>query len=35
MWNIDMKRVIEPGEFEIMTGADSATLQSVTLAVTP
>lgn len=35
MWNIDMKRVIEPGEFDIMTGADSATLQTVTLAVTP
>jgi beta-glucosidase len=35
MWNIDMQRVIEPGQFDIMTGADSATLQTVTLKVTP
>ncbi|QDX26631.1 beta-glucosidase [Sphingomonas suaedae] len=35
IWNIDMKRVIEPGEFDIMTGADSANLQTVTLTVAP
>lgn len=35
MWNIDMKRVTEPGTFQIMTGANSAELQSVKLEVTP
>ena len=35
MWNADMKRVIEPGEFEIMVGANSADLQSTKLVVTP
>ncbi|HEX5787772.1 MAG TPA: glycoside hydrolase family 3 N-terminal domain-containing protein [Woeseiaceae bacterium] len=34
MWNIDMERVVEPGEFDIMTGPNSADLQSVTLTVT-
>lgn len=35
MWNVSMKRVVEPGEFEIMVGPDSAHLQSVKLTVTP
>ena len=34
-WNRDMKRVVEPGEFAIMVGPNSADLQDVTLAVTP
>lgn len=34
MWNIDMKRVTEPGTFQIMTGSNSAELQSVKLEVT-
>ncbi len=33
MWNLDMKEVVEPGEFDIMTGADSRDLQSVTLTI--
>jgi beta-glucosidase len=33
LWNIDMERVVEPGEFAIMTGPDSANLQSVILTV--
>lgn len=32
-WNIDMERVVEPGEFSIMIGPDSKNLQSVTLTV--
>lgn len=32
-WNKDMERVVEPGEFEIMTGTSSAETQSVTLTV--
>lgn len=32
-WNKDMQRVVEPGEFEIMTGTSSADTQSVTLTV--
>ena len=35
MWNVAMKRVIEPGEFEIMVGPDSENLQSTKLVVTP
>jgi beta-glucosidase len=35
MWNDKMQRVVEPGEFEIMAGADSANVKSVTLTVTP
>ncbi|WP_066524933.1 MULTISPECIES: glycoside hydrolase family 3 N-terminal domain-containing protein [Alphaproteobacteria] len=35
MWNADMQRVTEPGTFEIMTGANSAELQSVKLEVRP
>jgi beta-glucosidase len=33
MWNDRMERVVEPGEFEIMTGANSAELDSVTLRI--
>jgi beta-glucosidase len=33
MWNDKMERVVEPGEFEIMTGSNSANLKSVTLQV--
>jgi beta-glucosidase len=32
-WNIDMKLVVEPGEFAVMTGPSSVDLQSVTLTV--
>ncbi|MEA3391200.1 MAG: glycoside hydrolase family 3 C-terminal domain-containing protein, partial [Pseudomonadota bacterium] len=35
MWNDEMHRVVEPGEFEIMTGNSSVALQSATLTVTP
>ena len=35
LWNRDMERVIEPGEFTIMVGPNSEDLQSVTLTVTP
>lgn len=35
MWNDRMERVVEPGEFEIMTGNSSVDLQSTTLTVTP
>lgn len=35
MWNDEMRRVVEPGEFEIMTGNSSVALQSATLTVTP
>lgn len=34
LWNRDMKRVVEPGDFTIMVGPDSATTQSVKLTVT-
>jgi beta-glucosidase len=34
MWNDKMQRVVEPGEFEIMAGANSATVKSATLTVT-
>jgi beta-glucosidase len=33
MWNKDMKRVVEPGEFDIMTGSNSADVKTVTLTV--
>ena len=32
-WNIDMKYVVEPGEFQIMVGSNSADLKSTTLTV--
>ncbi|MGF7149345.1 beta-glucosidase [Sphingomonas zeicaulis] len=34
MWNDRMERVVEPGEFEIMTGANSVDLKAATLTVT-
>ncbi len=33
MWNDKMQRVVEPGDFEIMAGPDSAHVKSVTLTV--
>jgi beta-glucosidase len=33
LWNTEMERVTEPGTFTIMTGANSAEVQSVTLTV--
>jgi beta-glucosidase len=33
MWNDKMQRVVEPGEFEIMTGPNSVDLQSATLTI--
>jgi len=33
MWDIDMREVVEPGRFDIMTGADSANLQTAVLEV--
>ena len=33
MWNDQMHRVVEPGDFEIMTGNSSVALQSTTLTV--
>jgi beta-glucosidase len=33
MWNDKMKRVVEPGDFEIMVGASSASLKSTTLSI--
>jgi beta-glucosidase len=35
MWNEKMERVVEPGEFDIMTGANSVDVKTVTLTVTP
>jgi len=34
-WNADMNRVIEPGAFTIMVGADSAHLKKASLTVVP
>jgi beta-glucosidase len=34
LWNVDMKRVVEPGEFDVMTGPSSDDLQTTTLRVT-
>ena len=34
LWNIDMKRVVEPGEFQIMVGPNSVDLKTATLTVT-
>lgn len=33
MWDGSMRRVVEPGEFEVMAGADSTRLKSATLTV--
>jgi len=35
MWNREMERVVEPGEFTIMVGPNSQDLKSVTLTVAP
>lgn len=35
LWNRSMERVVEPGEFEIMAGANSAELKTAVLTVTP
>ena len=35
LWNRDMKRVVEPGDFTIMVGPNSSELQDVTLKVVP
>jgi len=34
LWNLDMKRVVEPGQFEIMAGPNSVDLKTATLTVT-
>ena len=34
LWNIDMKHVVEPGEFDVMTGPSSDNLQTTILTVT-
>ena len=33
LWNIDMRWVVEPGEFTVYAGASSADLKSVKLVV--
>jgi beta-glucosidase len=33
LWNMDMKRVVEPGTFTIYAGPNSADLRSATLTV--
>ena len=33
-WNADMKRVVEPGDFDVMTGDNSVDLKHVMLHVT-
>jgi len=35
LWDKDMKRVVEPGEFQVMVGPSSAALKTVTLTVVP
>jgi beta-glucosidase len=35
LWNVAMKRVVEPGSFTVSAGPDSATLKSARLVVTP
>jgi beta-glucosidase len=35
MWNDQMQRVVEPGDFDIMTGPNSVDLKTTTLTVTP
>jgi beta-glucosidase len=34
LWNLDMKRVVEPGQFDIMAGPNSVDLKTATLTVT-
>ena len=33
MWNDEMQRVVEPGDFDIMVGPDSVNLKSVNLEI--
>ena len=33
-WNADMRRVVEPGEFEVHVGPNSVNLQTAVLTVT-
>ncbi len=33
MWNLEMKRVVEPGAFSVLTGSNSADLKKATLTV--
>jgi beta-glucosidase len=33
MWNLDMKRVVEPGDFSIYAGPNSVDLKKATLTV--
>ena len=33
LWNLEMKRVVEPGDFEIMAGDNSVELKTATLAI--
>ncbi|MBU4433215.1 MAG: glycoside hydrolase family 3 C-terminal domain-containing protein, partial [Alphaproteobacteria bacterium] len=33
LWNLDMKRVVEPGDFEILVGPNSVDLKKATLTV--
>jgi beta-glucosidase len=35
LWNLQMRRVVEPGTFTLSSGPDSATLRSATLTVRP
>ena len=35
LWNSDMQRVVEPGDFDIMTGPNSVELKATLLKVTP
>jgi beta-glucosidase len=35
LWNLQMRRVVEPGTFTLSSGPDSATLRSATLTVQP
>ncbi|MEP7245374.1 MAG: glycoside hydrolase family 3 N-terminal domain-containing protein [Gammaproteobacteria bacterium] len=35
LWDKDMKHVVEPGEFQVMAGANSASLKSAKLDVSP
>jgi beta-glucosidase len=35
LWNLQMRRVVEPGTFTVSSGPDSATLRSATLTVRP
>jgi beta-glucosidase len=34
-WNADMRRVVEPGDFDIMAGSNSADVKHASLTVTP